>query len=273
MPQRQGPRSEWGILVAASFTEAELERYARSLVLPGWGTEAQQKLAGANVLLIGAGGLGSPCAFQLAAVGIGRLTIVEGDAVELSNLQRQTIHSTDDLGRPKVESAAEKLRALRPDIDLVLVEDRLSPSNALDLFSSADVVVDASDNYETRFLANDAAVLTATPLAHGSVFRYEGQATTIVPGKGPCLRCIYPEPPAPGAVPGGAEAGVFGVVPGVIGTLQAGEAIKLITGLGELLVGRLIVYDALSATFEELAVSRDSACAVCGDRPTITSLC
>ncbi len=256
----------------ACFTEEDRERYARSLVLPGWGTEAQGKLARARVLIVGAGGLGSPAAFQLAAVGIGHLTIVESDTVELSNLQRQTLHTADDLGRPKVESAADKLRALRPDIELALVADRLDPSNALDLFSSADVVIDASDNYETRFLANDAAVLTATPLAHGSVFRYEGQATTIVPGEGPCLRCIYPEPPAPGAVPGGAEAGVFGVAPGVIGTLQAGEVIKLITGLGELLVGRLIVYDALSATFEELAVSRDGACAVCGDRPTITRL-
>lgn len=258
--------------MAAAFSDEDLERYARSLVLPGWGSETQQKLSRGRVLIVGAGGLGSPCAFQLAAAGIGQLTIVEGDTVEMSNLQRQILHTADDLGRPKVESAAEKLRALRPDIELVTVEDRLNPGNARDLFASVDVAVDASDNYETRFLANDTAVLTGKPLAHGSVFRYEGQATTIVPGEGPCLRCIYPEPPEPGAVPGSAEAGVFGIVPGVIGTLQAGEAIKLIAGLGELLVGRLLVYDALSATFEELSVSCDPACAVCGDKPTITRL-
>lgn len=269
---RQGPRSERGTFVDASLTDEDLERYARSLVLPGWGVEAQGRLSRARVLIVGAGGLGSPCALQLAAVGVGRLTIVEGDTVELSNLQRQLLHGTADIGRPKVESAAEKLRALRPDIELVAVGERLNPANARELFSSADVVVDASDNYETRFLANDAAVLTGTPLAHGSVFRYEGQATTILPRKGPCLRCIYPGPPEPGAVPGGAEAGVFGIVPGVIGTLQAGEAIKLITGLGQLLVGRLVLYDALSAAFEELVVSRDPACAVCGNRPTVTSL-
>ncbi len=260
------------VIVGVSFSDNDFERYARSLVLPGWGTEAQTKLARASALIVGAGGLGSPCAFQLAAVGIGHLTIVEGDTVELSNLQRQILHTTADVGRPKVASATDKLRALRPDLGLETIEGRLSAENALRLFSSVDVVVDASDNYETRFLANDAAVLAGTPLAHGSVFRYEGQATTIVPGEGPCLRCIYPEPPAPGSVPDGAEAGVFGIVPGVVGTIQAGEAIKLITGLGDPLVGRLLVYDALSASFEELSIERDPDCAVCGEQPTITGL-
>ncbi len=248
------------------------ERYARNLVLPGWGEAAQEKLAAARVLVVGAGGLGSPCCFHLAAVGVGHLTIVESDSVELSNLNRQILHSTLDLGRHKTESAAEHLSALRPDLDLRIVPTRLTSENALELFGSCDIIVDASDNYDTRFLANDAAVLAGKPLAHGSIFRYEGQVTTVVPRAGPCLRCIYPEPPTPGVMPTGAQAGVLGVAPGVIGTLQAAEVLKLVTGLGEPLVGRLLLYDALEARFEELAVARNPQCALCGESPTIRGL-
>jgi adenylyltransferase/sulfurtransferase len=246
------------------FTEEQLERYARNLVLPGWGPEAQQKLQDARVLIIGAGGLGSPCLFQLAAVGIGHLTIVEGDAIELSNLNRQLLHTTARLGRPKVESAEETLRALRPDLDITAVAERFTPDNALDLLAQCDLFVDASDNYETRFLASDAAVRGRRTLVHGSVFRYEGQIMDIIPGEGPCLRCLYPEPPPPGTMPSGAEAGVPGFVPGVIGTLQAAEVVKLITGIGEPLVGRMIVFDSLSTCFDELKVERNPECAVCG---------
>ena len=256
----------------SSLTPEQRERYARNIVLPGWGEEAQEKLAQAHVLVVGAGGLGSPCCFHLAAVGVGHLTLVEGDSVELSNLNRQILHSTADVGHQKTESAGERLRALRPDLDLETVPTRLTPGNALELFASCDTIVDASDNYDTRFLCNDAAVLANRPLAHGSIFRYEGQVTTVIPGEGPCLRCIYPEPPAPGVMPTGAQAGVLGVAPGVVGTLQAAEVIKLVTGLGEPLVGRLLLYDSLGATFEELAVSRNPHCAVCGDSPTITRL-
>ncbi len=256
----------------SSLTAEQRERYARNLVLPGWGEEAQEKLAGARVLVVGAGGLGSPCLFQLAAVGVGHLILVEGDAVELSNLNRQFLHSTEALGRPKSESAAERLLALRPDLDLRVVPTRLTRENALELFASCDIVVDASDNYETRFLCNDAAVLAGKPLAHGSIFRYEGQITTIVPRGGPCLRCLYPEPPAPGVMPTGAQAGVLGVAPGVIGAMQAAEVIKLVTGLGEPLVGRLLLYDSLGASFEELSIVRNPQCAVCGEAPTITTL-
>jgi len=258
--------------MAASFSEEQLERYARNLVLPGWGVEAQQNLQDARVLVIGTGGLGSPCLFQLAAVGIGHLTLVEVDAVELSNLNRQLLHSAERLGQPKIRSAAQTLRALRPDLDLTLIEARFAKDNALDLIANCDLFVDASDNYDTRFLANDSAVEGKKRLVHGSVFRYEGQIMDIVPGKGPCLRCLYPEPPAPGTMPSGAEAGVPGFVPGVIGTLQAAEVVKLITGLGEPLVGRMIVFDSLYTWFDELKVERNPECKVCGDGPRITTV-
>jgi len=250
--------------MAHGFSEEQLERYARNLVLPGWGREAQQKLLDARVLVIGAGGLGSPCLYQLAAVGIGHLIIVEGDAVDLSNLNRQILHTTARLGRPKVASAEETLRALRPDLDVTAIPERFAAANALDLIAECDLFVDASDNYETRFLANHAAVRGRRRLVHGSVFRYEGQIMDIVPGEGPCLRCVYPEPPPPGTMPGGAEAGVPGYVPGVIGTLQAAEVVKLITGIGEPLVGRMIVFDSLATAFDELKVERNPECAVCG---------
>jgi len=255
-----------------TFSPEQLERYARNLVLPGWGAEAQQKLQDARVLVIGSGGLGSPCLFQLAAVGIGHLIIIEGDVIELSNLNRQFLHTTDRLGRPKVESAGWTLGALRPDLDLTLIEARFTPENAADLLADCDLFVDASDNYDTRFLANDAAVLGRKRLVHGSVFRYEGQLMDIAPGEGPCLRCLYPSPPAPGTMPSGAEAGVPGYVPGVVGALQAAEVVKLLTGIGEPLIGRMIVFDSLYMWFDELKVERNPDCAVCGDAPTITGL-
>jgi molybdopterin/thiamine biosynthesis adenylyltransferase len=258
--------------VAASFSDEQLERYARNIVLPGWGLEGQQRLQEAHVLVVGSGGLGSPCLFQLAAVGIGRLTVVEGDTIELSNLNRQILHTTERLGRPKAESAAQTLKALRPDLNLTTVPERFAADNALDLIADCDLFVDASDNYDTRFLANDAAVLGGRRLVHGSVFRYEGQIMDIVPGEGPCLRCLYPEPPAPGTMPSGAEAGVPGFVPGVIGALQAAEVVKLLTGIGEPLVGRMTIFDSLYTWFDTLTVERSRDCPVCGDAPTITSL-
>lgn len=258
--------------MVASFSEEQLQRYARNLVLPGWGLEAQSKLQGAHVVVIGTGGLGSPCLLQLAAVGIGRLTIVEEDTVELTNLNRQILHTSRRIGMAKVESAAQTLMALRPDLCLTLVNNRFTPQNALSLIADCDVFVDASDNYQTRFLANDAAVIAGKRLVHGSVFRYEGQIMDIVPGKGPCLRCLYPEPPPAGTMPSGAEAGVPGFVPGVIGTLQAAEVVKLITGLGEPLVGRMLVFDSLYTWFDELKVEPNPDCPVCGQQPVITEL-
>ncbi len=258
--------------MADALPAEQLERYARNLVLPGWGVEAQQKLQKARVLVIGAGGLGSPCLFQLAAAGIGHLTVVEGDTIDLSNLNRQILHTTERLGRSKVESAGETLRALRPDLDLTLTNARFAAGNALELLADCDLFVDASDNYETRFLANDAAVLARKPLVHGSVFRYEGQLMDIVPGEGPCLRCLYPSPPPPGTMPSGAEAGVPGYVPGVIGALQAAEVVKLITGIGEPLIGRMIVFDSLYMGFDELTVRRHAECPACGEAPAITRL-
>jgi len=258
--------------MAIQFTDDQLERYARNLVLPGWGMEAQEKLAEAKVLVIGAGGLGSPCLFQLVAAGVGRITLVEGDDIEWSNLNRQILHTADHVGDPKIESATERLMAYEPQLDLTSVPEMLVPENALRLFAGQDVIVDCSDNYPTRFLANDACVLAKKPLVHGSIFRYEGQLTVIVPDEGPCLRCVYSEPPAEGTMPSGKEAGVPGFAPGVVGAMQAAEVVKLLIGLGEPLVGRLLLYDSLWGGTMEMNVTRDPQCPVCGNEPTITSL-
>jgi len=258
--------------MAIQLTEDQLERYARNLVLPGWGMEAQKKLAAAKVLVIGAGGLGSPCLLQLVAAGVGNITLVEGDDIEWSNLNRQLLHGAADVGRLKVESATEKLMAFEPQLELNAVGEMFTPENALELMEGHDVLVDCSDNYATRFLANDAAVLSGTRLVHGSIFRYEGQVTVIAPGEGPCLRCVYPEPPAPGTVPSGKEAGVPGFAPGIVGAMQAAEVVKVLIGLGEPLIGRLLVYDCLSAAILEMNVERDPGCPVCGDEPSIISL-
>lgn len=251
------------------FTEAEIKRYSRHILLPEVGGRGQEKIRAAGVLLVGAGGLGSPAAFYLAAAGVGRIGLVDGDVVELSNLQRQILHSTGDVGRPKVESAREKLLALNPDLLVEVYREHLGAANALDLIEGYDVVIDGSDNFPTRYLVNDACVLRGKPLVHGSIFRFEGQATTLIAGGGPCYRCLYPDPPPPGLVPNCQEAGVLGVLAGTIGVIQATEALKLILGQGRLLTGRLLVYDALDLSFREVRVRRDPGCPVCGEEPVI----
>lgn len=250
-------------------TEQQL-RYARHLTLPEFGADAQQRLLASSVLLVGAGGLGSPAALYLAAAGIGRIGIVDDDVVDLTNLQRQILHRTADVGEAKTESARRALTERNADVVVVPIAARFDQGNARSLVREYDLVVDGADNFPTRYLVNDAAVLEHKPVVHGSIFLYEGQVTVLHPPAGPCYRCLFPQPPAPGTVPSCAEAGVLGVLPGVIGTLQATEAIKLLVGLGESLVGRLLAYDALSMRFKTLEVKRRTDCDVCGDSPAIT---
>jgi adenylyltransferase/sulfurtransferase len=256
----------------AALTPEEVRRYSRHLIMPEVGVEGQQKLKAAKVLCIGAGGLGSPAALYLAAAGVGRLGIVDFDVVDFSNLQRQILHGTADVGRPKLQSAADRLNAINPEVEIASYETSLTSKNALDLFRDYDVIVDGTDNFPTRYLVNDACVLLGKPNAYGSIFRFEGQASVFAFPGGPCYRCLYPEPPPPGLVPSCAEGGVLGVLPGVIGTIQATEAIKLILGAGQPLVGRLLLYDAFNMRFRELKLRRDPACPVCGDHPTVTAL-
>ncbi|MBU8894868.1 molybdopterin-synthase adenylyltransferase MoeB [Corallococcus sp. M34] len=239
------------------------ERYRRHLMLPEVGEEGQARLLGARVLLLGAGGLGSPAALYLAAAGVGTLGLVDSDVVDLSNLQRQVIHTQERLGQPKVESARAALEALNPDVKVVPIQERLTAANTLRILEGFDLVLDGGDNFPTRYLLNDACVLTGKPNIHGSIFRFEGQVTTFLPGQGPCYRCLYPAPPPPELAPSCAEAGVLGVLPGVIGLLQATEAIKLILGQGEPLVGRLLTFDALGSRFLELRSRRDPSCPTC----------
>lgn len=250
----------------------EVARYSRHLILPEVGMEGQRKLKAASVLCIGAGGLGSPALLYLAAAGIGRLGIVDFDVVDVSNLQRQVIHGTPDVGRPKLESARDRVLEINPHAKVELHEVALSSENALDLFKDYDVIVDGTDNFPTRYLVNDACVLLGKPNAYGSIFRFEGQASVFATKGGPCYRCLYPEPPPPGLVPSCAEGGVLGVLPGIIGVIQATEAIKIILGVGEPLVGRFLIYDALRMRFRELKLRRDPECPVCGDNPTVTTL-
>jgi len=254
------------------LNKAEFERYSRHLILPEVALEGQKKLKAGSVLCIGAGGLGSPAALYLAAAGVGRIGIVDFDAVDASNLQRQILHSTPDVGRPKLQSAKDRLEALNPEIKIETFEARLTSANALELFRGYDVILDGTDNFATRYLVNDACVLLGIPNAYGSIFRFEGQASVFATKDGPCYRCLYPEPPPPGLVPSCAEGGVLGVLPGVIGTIQATESIKLILGAGSTLVGRLLLYDAWGMRFRELKLRRDPACPVCGDHPTIKQL-
>ncbi len=255
----------------ASFTPAQLERYKRHLLLDGVGAVGQQKLLESRALLIGAGGLGSPAALYLAAAGVGTLGLVDFDCVDASNLQRQVLYGTPDVGRPKLEAASERLRALNPDVHVVLHAEKLEARNAMDVLSGYDVVIDGTDTFPSRYLANDVAVWLGLPLVYGSIMRFEGQVSVFhAKAGGPCYRCLFPEPPPPELAPNCAEAGVLGVLPGVVGTLQATEAIKLLLGIGEPLVGRLLVYDALALEFREFRIPRDPACAVCGDAPTIT---
>ncbi len=250
----------------------EVRRYSRHLILSEVGMDGQRALKGARVLCIGAGGLGSPAAMYLAAAGVGTIGIVDFDVVDLSNLQRQLLHGTTDVGRSKLASAKDRLHSLNPNVHVEPYEVALSSANALDLFKDYDVILDGTDNFPTRYLVNDACVLLGKPNAYGSIFRFEGQASVFATKGGPCYRCLYPEPPPPGLVPSCAEAGVIGVLPGIIGTIQATETVKLILGVGEPLIGRFLVYDALRMRFRELKLRRDPECPVCGDNPTVREL-
>ena len=254
-----------------NLTDAQRERYSRHLLLPEVGEVGQAKLLASKVLLLGAGGLGSPAALYLAAAGVGTIGLVDLDVVDTSNLQRQILHATSRVGKPKVESAEIALRDLNPDVKVVKHEERLNRDNVDRLFSAYDIVVDGCDNFPTRYLVNDASIFHKKPVVHGSIFRFDGQVTTFVPGAGPCYRCLYPEPPPPHLAPSCQEAGVLGILPGVIGVLQATEAIKFLLGRGDLLNGRLLTYDSLKMKFRELKLRRDKTCPVCGDAPTITS--
>ncbi len=254
------------------LTSEEAQRYSRHLMLPEVGVQGQERLKNSSVLCIGAGGLGSPMALYLAAAGVGRLGMVDFDVVEFSNLQRQIIHTTGDVGRSKLTSAREKLEAINPHVKVETHEVHLSSENALELFREYDVIADGTDNFPTRYLVNDACILTGKPNVYGSIFRFEGQASVFgVPG-GPCYRCLYPEPPPPGLVPSCAEGGVLGILPGMVGTLQATEVIKLLLGIGRPLVGRLLLFDALELSFREVRLRPDPACPICGEHPTIDKL-
>ena len=256
-----------------SFTEDQVSRYARHIILPGIGGQGQQKLMEAKVLVIGAGGLGSPAAMYLAAAGVGTIGLVDFDHVDLSNLQRQILHDTSDVGRPKVASATDRLNELNPNVEVVAHETLLSSANAFEVLGGYDVIVDGTDNFPVRYLVNDAAQMLGKPLVYGSIFQWEGQASVFLPGQEtPCYRCLFPEPPPPGTVPSCAEGGVFGVLPGIIGSIQAVEAIKLILGVGESLVGRLVLYDALRNEFTTVNLRWDPDCPVCGKHPTVTEL-
>src|ERR1700730_11473247 len=250
----------------------EIARYSRHIILPEVGMEGQQKLKAARGLCVGTGGLGSPLALYLAAAGIGTLGLVDFDTVDSSNLQRQIIHSTKDIGRKKIDSAQEKLNALNPALNVVKHDAMLTSANALEIFAQYDIVADGTDNFQTRYLVNDACVMLKKPNAYGSIFRFDGQASVFATKDGPCYRCLYPEPPPPGLVPSCAEGGVLGVLPGVIGVIQATEAIKLLTGIGEPLVGRFLIFDALRMRFRELKLRKDPDCPVCGTHPTVTAL-
>jgi len=256
----------------AALTKDEILRYSRHLIIPEVGIEGQQKLKAAKVLLVGAGGLGAPLGLYLTAAGIGRIGIVDFDVVDFTNLQRQVIHATADVGRKKLDSAAEKMKGINPALDVVKHETALTSENALDILKDYDLVVDGTDNFPTRYLVNDACVLLRKPNVYGSIFRFEGQATIFAYEGGPCYRCLYPEPPPPGLVPSCAEGGVLGILPGTIGLIQATEAVKLILGIGEPLVGRLLLYDALAMRFRELKLRKNPECPVCGTHPTITKL-
>jgi molybdopterin/thiamine biosynthesis adenylyltransferase/rhodanese-related sulfurtransferase len=256
----------------AELSREEIARYSRHLIMPEVTIEGQRKLKAGSVLLVGAGGLGSPAALYLAAAGVGRIGILDFDVVDESNLQRQVLHDTSWIGKPKLESARARLSALNPHITIETHATALDSSNALRIMAGYDVVVDGTDNFETRYLTNDACFLLKKPNVYGSIFRFEGQASVFWPERGPCYRCLYPEPPPPGLVPSCAEGGVLGILPGVVGGIQATEAIKILLGIGEPLVGRLLLYDALAMSFEELKLRRDPKCPLCGPNPTITEL-
>lgn len=255
-----------------NFTEEQIYRYSRHIILPEVGGAGQEKLLNARVLLLGAGGLGSPALMYLAAAGVGNIGIVDFDKVDMSNLQRQVIHNADTVGTPKTESAKRFVEKLNPDVKVTEINEQLTSANVMEVFKDYDIIVDGCDNFPTRYLVNDACVMLGKTNVHGSIFRFDGQVTVFKPKDGPCYRCLYPEPPPPGMVPSCQEAGVLGVLPGVVGTLQAVEVVKLVIGKGEPLVGKLLLYNALGAEFRKLNIRRDSDCPVCGDNPTVTEL-
>jgi adenylyltransferase/sulfurtransferase len=254
------------------LTPAQYERYRRHLNLPDFGVEGQRKLLDARVLLIGAGGLGCPLALYLTAAGVGHIGLIDDDVVDMSNLQRQVLYGSDDVGKPKVDVALARLRAMNPDVDAVGFKTRITSENALELLRPYDVIIDGTDNFPTRYLSNDACVLLGKPTVYGAILRFEGQASTFDAKRGPCYRCLFPEPPPPGAVPSCAEGGVLGILPGVIAMIQATEAVKLITGIGEPLIGRFLHYDALAMRFSEFRFAKDPECPVCGKNPSVTKL-
>jgi len=255
-----------------AFTNEQIDRYSRQIILPNVGGKGQEKILKAKVLVIGTGGLGAPCDFYLAAAGVGTIGIVDSDNVELNNLQRQILHTTESVGRPKVDSGKARLKALNPDVNVVTHHLRLDSGNILGIIKEYDIVVDGSDNFPTRYLVNDACVIAKKPLVHAGIFRFDGQIMTIVPGIGPCYRCLFPEPPPPGAVPSCQEGGILGAVAGVLGVLQANEVLKFILGAGQLLAGRLLIFNALDSTFRTVKVPKDKDCPVCSDHPVITKL-
>jgi adenylyltransferase/sulfurtransferase len=254
------------------FTDDQLQRYSRHIILPEVGGKGQAKIAAAKVIIVGAGGLGCPVGYYLTAAGVGTIALIDNDIVEMSNLQRQIAHNVHTIGMPKVESAQKTFTALNPDVRIVPLRVRISKENILNLIKDYDIVVDGSDNFPTRYLVNDACVMARKPLVSGAILRFEGQLTTIIPGEGHCYRCLFEEPPPPGLVPSCQEAGVLGVLPGVIGGLQATEVLKLILGKGETLKGELLMYNALNTSFRKVKVPRNPLCPVCGDSPTITEL-
>jgi sulfur-carrier protein adenylyltransferase/sulfurtransferase len=256
----------------AELSREEIARYSRHLIIPDLAMDGQKRLRSASVLLIGAGGLGSPNAMYLAAAGVGHLGLIDFDVVDASNLQRQVIHGTSDIGRSKLESARDKIAEINPGVRVTLHNTRLTSENARELIRGYDLVVDGSDNFPTRYLVNDACVLEGKPYVWGSIYRFDGQASVFWAEHGPCYRCLYPEPPPPGMVPSCAEGGVLGVLCATVGSIQANEAVKLITGMGEPLVGRLVIYDALELSFKDIRVRKDPDCAVCGEHPTVTEL-
>lgn len=255
------------------FTPEQVQRYARHLILPEVGGAGQRKLLNTSVLLLGAGGLGSPAGLYLAAAGVGRIGVVDFDVVDASNLQRQILHGTDDLGRRKVDSAEDALRSINPDVEVVKHHLHLNSENALEVFRPYDVIVDGTDNFPTRYLSNDAAYFLGKPLVHGAIYRFEGQLTLFDAARGSgCYRCLFPTPPPPGAVPSCAEAGVFGVLPGIIGSMMAFETIKHVLGIGEALIGRLLIFEGYDMSFRKVNLRRNPACPLCGDHPTVTEL-
>ena len=253
------------------LTPSQVQRYSRHIIMPQVGSVGQRKLINASVLLVGAGGLGSPLAMYLAAAGVGKIGIVDFDTVDITNLHRQILHGNEDVGRPKVDSAEDRIKSINPDIDVIKIPKHMNSENAMDIAKDFDILVDGTDNFPTRYLINDVGVLANKPIVQGSIFLFDGQITTFMPNQG-CYRCLYPAPPPPGMVPSCSEAGVLGVLPGIVGSVMAAEAIKIILGLGNTLVNRLLMFDALEMEFRKVKIRKDPECPICGDNPSIDEL-